>query len=482
MRRGEEQREREEAEARKKEEEAEAKRREKEANEAREGQEAQEKEDAQEKGKVKDTGDKDTWRKSDSTISHHTMRPGGRPSRPVSMAESLQSNHTIVPVNKRLSALVTDADFGMPEEDEASRSSLDSTPAVTPSTPPTNKNVNRRSMSLNIVSPTPPVMSPSRSKEAPSSIRTAAVATGFIAPSTAATGTNIRGRLEAWTAPPSNPYTTFPPPPPTPSRLERNLPALPSPSSSPSPSFRQTAISMTSSFAPAAGLAKRAVEKMGRVWGLSASVSSTSGYSSSSSSHTSHTPPSSYAGAPLSLTRTSSGQRKGKLRHTPHAPSVSSTASLSDADAFMNAPPGPVLGKMLRGPLRARGGGGVVFGRDLKTVVRETSVGVGKPRVWGGRWRNWDGDEGGAEEQEATEAESVRVRRASVRRGQLKALEERKLPALVVRCAQHLLIWGVQEEGLFRYASFDPNFSFAENFSQCQWKALARLQATCGIR
>lgn len=95
-----------------------------------------------------------------------------------------------------------------------------------------------------------------------------------------------------------------------------------------------------------------------------------------------------------------------------------------------------------------------MFGRDLRTVVRETGVGVGKPKAWGGRWRNWDGDgeeEGGEEGAGEGGEEAWRARRASVRRGQLKALEERKLPALVVRCAQHLLIWGVQEEGLFRY-------------------------------
>jgi hypothetical protein len=34
--------------------------------------------------------------------------------------------------------------------------------------------------------------------------------------------------------------------------------------------------------------------------------------------------------------------------------------------------------------------------------------------------------------------------------GLIKALECRVLPAVVARCAQHLLIWGVQEEGLFR--------------------------------
>ncbi|RDB16894.1 hypothetical protein Hypma_002426 [Hypsizygus marmoreus] len=539
---------------------------------------------------------KDSWRKSDSTIGHGTIRAGSsRPSRPVSMAESLQSIHTIVPVNKRLSALITDADFGMPEEDDSDRSFQEinistatpannslighttfSTPAASPhQASPTSsiKTKNRRSMSLNITtyaafsknkalpatasgssatpedlkhsmseqSHMPSAMSPSMSREAPPSLRTPMNATGFIAPSSSgvqSTGTNIRGRLAALAAttaqnqPPTsspgstlahsqqhtsnphsytnNPYTTFPPPPssaPTPiSRLDRSLPALPPPPSSyPQPtlapgSFRQTAISMTSGFAPAAGLAKRAVEKMGRAWGISSSSSNSnnSGYASSSSSRAgtdNNTPPSSYSSGggfvshghghghrrhpSQELTRTASNQsasaalggqpqhlrKKNRLRHTPNAPSVSSsittasTASMSDSGG---APAGPVLGKRLRGPLRGKvGSGGVVFGRDLRTVVRETKVGVGKPRVWGGKWRNWDGEEeewedgdeyGGSERDRNRDGsgERGRERRGSVRRGQLKALEERKLPALVVRCAQHLLIWGVQEEGLFR--------------------------------
>jgi hypothetical protein len=503
---------------------------------------------------------KDSWRKSDSTIGHHTIRPGvasgSRPSRPVSMAESLQSNHTIVPVNKRLSALITDADFGMPEEDDSEKHVEDESKYITTednTTPtlkakqaspaPSLKAKNRRSMSLNITSPflqpklppapasasaaelkhpshsisegmTPPSMSPSLSRETPTLTRTTANATGFIGPSSPgsqSTGNNIRGQLAAWTATTTttsyaasssshsshshtghgpahtnNPYTTFPPPPEPYSRQERRLPALPPQRTQPThagPSFRQTAISMTNSLAPAAGLAKRAVEKMGRAWGGLSSSSSASGYSSSSSANTG-TAPSSYSydhhhnnnyhPHGLELGRTVSNQsssgglhhierdKKGKLRRTPNAPSQSSSftgsssASISDADAF-SAPSGPVLGKRLRGPLRMKhggvgGNGGVVFGRDLKIVVRETGVGVGKPKAWGGRWRNWDGEEGGGEEGvEETGEDALRAKRGSVRRGQLKALEERKLPALVVRCAQHLLIWGIQEEGLFRY-------------------------------
>ena len=32
-------------------------------------------------------------------------------------------------------------------------------------------------------------------------------------------------------------------------------------------------------------------------------------------------------------------------------------------------------------------------------------------------------------------------------------LEELWIPALTLRCAQHILKWGIQEEGLFRYVS-----------------------------
>jgi hypothetical protein len=127
---------------------------------------------------------------------------------------------------------------------------------------------------------------------------------------------------------------------------------------------------------------------------------------------------------------------------------TTSSVSISDSEPFMGA--GPTLGKQLRGPLRAKVG--VVFGKDLRTVVRETGVGVGKPKAWGGRWRNWDEDVDGAED--GGEAENEGLRRANMRREQLKALEERKLPALVVRCAQHLLLWGIQEEGLFRWVVF----------------------------
>ncbi|KAF8876693.1 hypothetical protein CPB84DRAFT_384307 [Gymnopilus junonius] len=60
---------------------------------------------------------KESWRKSDSTNSHHTIRPGAgstRTSRPVSWAESFQSAYTVVQpgtTSRPLSALIGDADL-----------------------------------------------------------------------------------------------------------------------------------------------------------------------------------------------------------------------------------------------------------------------------------------------------------------------------------------------------------------------------------
>lgn len=429
---------------------------------------------------------KDVWRKSDSTIGHHTIRPGAttanRTSRPVSMAESFQSSHTIVPSNQRLSALITDADYGMLEEDddESPKANIRPLPAKSNASPASSLcTKNRRSMSLNLdtqtfLKPQPllyssnaapidykqpslsisegvaPLTTPVPMRETPTLTR--ADARGFISPSYVSpqSTSNIRGRLAAWTVANSQSLSSQPH-----VQQERTLPALPSHShraptptqpSHPAPLFRQTAISMSNGLAPAAGLAKRAVEKMGRVWGMSSS-SSSSGYSSSSSSIAA---PSSFTSASHMdhhLTRTTSNQSNPSIhnplqykRRTPNhnissgTHSVSSSiasGSPSESDPFA-PPPGPVLGKMMRGPLRNKLGsaasGKVVFGRELKVVVKETRV--------------WVGQNGKEEGEEPV---------GRVERGiSLRALEARTVPALVARCAQHLLIWGVQEEGLFR--------------------------------
>ncbi|KDQ27511.1 hypothetical protein PLEOSDRAFT_1076665 [Pleurotus ostreatus PC15] len=418
-----------------------------------------------------ETSDKEAWRKSDSTMSHHTIRPGSGPgnnraSRPVSMAESLQSNHTIVPPNKRLSALLTDADFYMPEED-----SSDGDSSQSPQPPASSSRAQkRRSMSLNIASfsnfatkaqpsppplplttsPTPasadlkhpsksiaegaPILSPPASKEAPTLTRTAA------------SGTQIRGQLSAWNAAASS--NALAPrsasqgdrpisPPQTQQHHHRDTRTH----QMQAPSLRQTAISMTSGFAPAAGLAKRAVERMGRALGGMSSSSSHSGYSSTSS--LSGTAPSSYSSSSPEnpLARVSSNHSgvslgKGRPRRTPNAPSTSSwsvtssttSSSLSDND-MMPIPTGPLLGPCLRPPT---GRGRLLFKRPLKDGFNEAPV---VPR---------------SERHDVADGEVQSFDGSSVSSSVLEDLESKRVPALVVRCAQHLLIWGVQEEGLFR--------------------------------
>ncbi|CAA7260593.1 unnamed protein product [Cyclocybe aegerita] len=467
---------------------------------------------------------KESWRKSDSTNSHHTIRPGAgvsssRSSRPVSWAESFQSAHTVVQVsgNKRRSALLGDADFGMPEEDDddddADNSSFNSSsphppqnPASTsspslPSSVPARVIKKRRSVSLVGVASTsssktsvpvpapppsasaaelkypsysisegvpppryptapvprlPPMMSPSVSQPQPPTQPATSMASATVA--------SLKGKFAAWSSGGTLSTTTISPPIPvnfTP-RRDQTLPSLPqhnlAPTPSPTtPSSRQPAIS---GIGPAAaGLAKRAVEKMGRKWGLSSSTSgSGSGYSSSSSTSNSTSAPSAWStphtdyavirdsagnhstpslgssfgiGGTTGFMSGSPGKGVGIHKRTPNAPSgsgagsiSSSLTSASESDPF--APVGPVLGKQLRGGLRSKNGvqvsGGIVFSRDLRSVVRETGIKVGKP----------------------PNANST------PKEGLVGELEERMLPALVVRCAQHLLIWGVQEEGLFR--------------------------------
>lgn len=419
---------------------------------------------------------KQDWRKSDSTMtSHITVRPGAfgnRSPRPASLAESSHSGHTVV-LNKRLSALITDADFAMPEESDLDQDSVirgTGRPSPTPSL----KVIHRRSISLSpgfglrMKSGSPePVISEPQSFSSPVSpiisardtpTLTRAAAEGFIMPTTPpgtshSTSSNIRGQLAAWTAVPAVPLPSShaarsipSSPPPQPRAAIANHPPVSNP-----PSFRQTAISMTGSLAPTAagialGIGKRAAEKVHRVWGgFSSSSSSQSAYSSTSS--VDQIGPASYQGHGYKRSEDIFGGRsvssqaishhapsgksgwRGKHR-TPNAPSgtwsvTSSTASsLSECEA-LTMPSGPNLGTKLRGPKlntsRAPIAGGLVFGRKLDICVQQTAI-------------NCDSK---ASSQEGASG--------------IKPLEDRALPALVIRCAQHLLQWGVQEEGLFRY-------------------------------
>ena len=561
---------------------------------------------------------KESWRKSDSTNSHHTVRQNSsRTSRPVSWAESFHSAYTIVPsngvagepqlpTNKRLSALVTDAHFGMPEEEaeeedvdvDGDHADVGSVPPVSLAVPNFGSNeaepqarvppplphksskdslrkANRRSISLSSALPSTVVNflvgSGHGKPPQPTSISSAASASaaevrkvshsisGFeslnVSTTQLAPQNHLRQQSEVlhplsplrpsgtsypnYHAPsmsispsqlsspsPSSPsYTSLPSPqaqqPSTTSSIkgkihaflpkaEQKLPAVPgSPAGTPDSYGMPPAPAIPSNASvnrqptlsglgpSAAGLAKRAVERMGKRWGwgdmmggLSSSSNSSntgvsSGHSSAASVSTSMTsvsnspPPwvdggsvksgfgmgSPYVPGPYGLAKTGSRgsnpatpasvyghahhhsvvhtflpgpSKSGGHKRTPNARSLGATTVMGDAvlngassstlastsaststsesDPF--SPSGPMLGRLLRGPLR---NGKVVFGKELKTVVKETRVAIQEENPDGSR-----------------------------KEGLIKELEERVLPSLVVRCAQHLLIWGVQEEGLFR--------------------------------
>lgn len=409
---------------------------------------------------------KETWRKSDTSF--NTIRPGAgaisnRQSRPVSMAESVQSTHTIVPAKKRLSALLTDADFAMAEEDygetkqnipPASSSSVSLSGKSSPSG--SAKTKNRRSASLHLPSsfassrtPSPKIgrfaqenlsrSSADSPRLAPSQVAretltlTRAAANGYIAPASnssaiQSTSSNIKGRLAAWTTTNSSPR-----------RQDRLLPTEQSRQQT-----RQPAVSIASGFGPAAGLAKRAVEKMGRAWGgMSSSANSihstSTGTSSSSLGNQSVEElggrPSFSRSSPAHST-TSSLQIGKKHRRTPNGPSgnwsLSSSSSVSDSDVL----DGPTLGRCIRGPTRFSSTGapigGAVFGRDLRGCVAETVI-----------FRELL-DPSGRLQHKMSNASTSQLSAVHLE------LETRRVPALVVRSAQHILSWGVQEEGLFR--------------------------------
>jgi hypothetical protein len=336
---------------------------------------------------------KEDWRKSDSTTtSYYTVRPrsgasgGTRTPRPVSMAESLQSTHTVVPASRRRSALVTEAEFIMTEE-ALSRSTSRSRKTSPSGSSKTRK---RHSISLSFTSPlssNQPATSNPSSESRPSggpaflhrpsgdeASLSKAAAGGIIGPlntsDSRSVGSHIRGNLEAMSAATS---------------ATRPLP--PQPSSSPSQhAIRQTAITVTSGLAPAAGFAmsfgKRAVERMGRAFGNLGSGNNTSGHSTSFS-----------LGAGTDFGRNASNVSlashvsqagKGKQRRTPDAPSgswsvntlCSTSTGQTDPESFGFT--GPSLGTCLRGPMRNSAGGfvigGLVFGRELRACAQDTAI------------------------------------------------------------------------------------------------------------
>jgi len=196
----------------------------------------------------------------------------------------------------------------------------------------------------------------------------------------------------------------------------------------------RSAAGLIGQFAPAAtGVAKRAYEKVNNLW-------------SGGHSNTSQT---SVGRGEGGSTTDREGSNKPWHNRTPNGPSGnwngggdvravrpgSSGRSVGDAgyasDAMGNGMgSGPHLGTMLRQPFRRvpPGQGGVVFGRPLADCVRDT-----KPLVVLG---NDNADVG---------------------------IEGRFIPALMLRCVQHLERWGVQEEGLFRYVGIHSYLTFYEH-------------------
>ena len=433
------------------------------------------------------TDSREDRRKSDSTM---TARPGShRASRPVSMAESLQSTHTVVPNALRLNSLPKDTEWNTKEAGLS-----DSLPDHIPSLPasplsthrPTSSSIvkaqNRRSLSLNLGPPqssshssptslsytdvtlasSAPITTPERPTKLPPAMTDNATLTSAAAGSTTivsqagnqSTNKNIRGRLAAWTAGsyaasfPSQSQATSTPS----SDLHRPSPfhrqGVPS-------SSRQATTSFTSNFAPAAGLAKRAVEKMGRALGGITS-SSSSGYSSTSTTSSPASQSSSYTSDPA-LSRHDSLQSTAAIidrvtrKTTSHSPSGVRTgaspavlsSSIADLDAYLT-PDGPSLGKQLRAPLLRTGGGtaGLVFGRDLITCCRETPI-------YSGGYL----DPPNSRHRDVTGIASNEIEF-------VRSLESRMVPAIVVRCAQHLFLWGLHEEGLFRCVSLPRSFDY----------------------
>lgn len=221
--------------------------------------------------------------------------------------------------------------------------------------------------------------------------------------------------------------------------------------------FRQTAVSLTSGLAPAAGFAKGFGKRIGRALGGSVtnvstiptsdqetynhshSQSTIIGRSQSSVEQHVHSQSQSQGFFGMGQSRYGAGNaqgpplpKKSKGKHASNASaSTHSRPSFSDSDAAPRTH-GPNLGRLVRPPL---GGSGtrLVFGRDLAECVRDTAVGVGVPG-----WESY-----AKKERSSVLSMDMEVVGA-------KALEGRRLPALVTRCAQHIEKWGVQEEGLFR--------------------------------
>ncbi|KAL5523911.1 hypothetical protein ACEPAG_8084 [Sanghuangporus baumii] len=210
--------------------------------------------------------------------------------------------------------------------------------------------------------------------------------------------------------------------------------------------FRQTAVSLTTGLAPAAGFARKAVDRLGRALAGSSSSLANNDAEEVPIPHAGghkngHAPSASASSAALFGQHPHPHGHHHRHHHLPQHPPSSSkkamrkhgasssgtwsvnSASTSDTDG---GPTGPNLGPCLRGPLIPVNGNGkgLVFGRELELCVKDTAcTGPVESGVNG------------------------------------LSLEGRSLPALVARCAQHIVKWGVQEEGLFRISGRSTHIS-----------------------
>ena len=517
------------------------------------------------------------WRKSDSTL--RTVRlVGSKTPRPLSLAESTNSGHTVLQsptgpgvstgmvAGKRLSALITDVDFGLPEEESEDEPEIVSVPPP-PSSFNTNvsmhdvRDVHQHSMSAgssrsaspacadkptsrraslsirigrrsgsksrnpsNTIDPMSGSESLSSSFSSNHGLHTANSSTTSVTSSpkepeqgarpsveiasTSSINSGLAGirahkyaqynsKLEPWISAhkASDSQTSLStssshagslyrdPESHTNNHHDLHTKPLSSPrgptirpahqrsrlQSIQSKGFRQTAVSLTTNLTP--GFAKKAVDKLGRALAGSAtnlgsgpevsapsqsqmetshhtSASATSFFGMMNSNHHHHSHPQQNMrlhqqrqhhthGQSLVTTSPPVASKKALRRHAhvQGAPSgtwsISSnatSASEAESSSLTGQGQGPNLGTLVRG---ARlGVKGLVFGRDLALCVDDTGIIVDISDVPN------NGESG---------AEMLRLN-----------LEGRKLPALVVRCAQHIVKWGVQEEGLFRYVCFPP--------------------------
>jgi hypothetical protein len=177
---------------------------------------------------------------------------------------------------------------------------------------------------------------------------------------------------------------------------------------------------MVASIGPAAtaatGMAmnfsKRAYEKVNSMWGpssASAATGSSGGIHHSGQGYESSGPAVSRVKSRLG------GNGHGHGGYGGSFSDVETTRRRMAPAAEADQPIGPNLGTMLRLPFRRTlQGGGLVFGRALVDCVRDT-----KPLVVVGDTAD-------------------------------TGIEARFIPALVLRCVQHIERWGITEEGLFR--------------------------------